>query len=511
MTKNSGFKLFLPILSISWCSIAILDALTGNYFQLSYIRASWASMTVVTSSLFILLFVVDFFKSKQLRINCYYLLLGLSIIDAIVGLIWDSREYISSFSTALFFGLMAVHGLLLENNRYRIFSFLLKTFVYYVSGGIIILYFYDSSHVYSMPGFETMSWNTAAGFMLFTATHLPYHFDYLLEKKEVSATFKYFGKHVLELWIYVSFILPIFVIVSITTLHFLEYLNSDESISIILLLLIILPFPLTYYLFNDAVRWNKALSEREDIITEKEEELMYFNNLLTEFAQITSHNLRGPAVSMVNLIDILNDDSAPDTVRQQGLKLLTDKIHSYKYTVDNLTEFYRMIRKRGVEHKACNLKDYINQAVISAIGDDYYPIPDYELELNLEVEEVIYPSIYLENMFYNLISNSFKYSKNGNTLIISISSSNKNKNKNITEIKVRDNGIGMDLEFFKDKIFQFGRTYHNFAYSRGIGLFVVKSQLTRMGDNITVDSKEGQYTEFTITLTNHYEKELDYN
>lgn len=509
MSTLKIYKHLLPILSIVWCALAILDSITGNYLELSFIRGGWASMTVVTSSLFILLFGAQYFPSTKLRKSAYLLLVALGLLDIVAGFIWDDRTFISSFSTALFHALMGVYGYLYENNIRRNLTYYIKIGVYYFSSIVIILYFYDPGNVYKIPGFETMSWNTAAGFMLYSATRIPMHFEHLIDNLNLSRNFKFLSKNVLEAWLYASFIVPIFIIIAITTFHFLDYISSDTSISIILFFMIVLPFPLTTFLFKDAVKWNKIISQKDAVISASEEELVYFNKLLTEFAQITSHNLRGPVVSMKNLIDVASDKEAPDFVKDKSLVLLRDKINAYKYTIDNLNQFYKMIHQKEIEYAQCELENILYLALNSAKEDDPISLSDYQLIINFEAPTLHYPVIYVENVFYNLCSNAIKYAKKDEKLIIEVSSSF--IDADTIEIRFKDNGLGMDLTYFGDKIFQFGRSYHNFDNSRGVGLFIVKSQLNRNGDDITVRSEEGVYTEFIITIKNQDAEKLVHN
>lgn len=130
-------------------------------------------------------------------------------------------------------------------------------------------------------------------------------------------------------------------------------------------------------------------------------------------------------------------------------------------------------------------------------------------EFFLTVEDVEYPRIYLTNLLYNLVSNSFKYRKKEGPLLLVISS--KDLGNGEVGLTYRDNGLGMDLKYFKKYIFKFGNSYHNFENSKGVGLFIVKNQLARLGDSIDLDSKENLFTEFKIKLNLHGKKELGYS
>ncbi len=63
-------------------------------------------------------------------------------------------------------------------------------------------------------------------------------------------------------------------------------------------------------------------------------------------------------------------------------------------------------------------------------------------------------------------------------------------------------GIGIDMERNRDKIFGLYQRFHNHPDSKGLGLYLVKSQVETMGGTIEVDSKVGKGTTFTITFNN---------
>ena len=67
-------------------------------------------------------------------------------------------------------------------------------------------------------------------------------------------------------------------------------------------------------------------------------------------------------------------------------------------------------------------------------------------------------------------------------------------------LQVKDNGIGIDIEKNKDKIFGLYQRFHNHPDSKGLGLYLVKSQVESMGGTINVDSKVGKGTTFTLNF-----------
>jgi signal transduction histidine kinase len=63
-----------------------------------------------------------------------------------------------------------------------------------------------------------------------------------------------------------------------------------------------------------------------------------------------------------------------------------------------------------------------------------------------------------------------------------------------------DNGIGMNMERVKHKIFGLYQRFHNNTEGKGMGLYLIHSQITALGGTIEVESEEGVGTTFTITF-----------
>ena len=70
------------------------------------------------------------------------------------------------------------------------------------------------------------------------------------------------------------------------------------------------------------------------------------------------------------------------------------------------------------------------------------------------------------------------------------------------ELIFKDNGIGIDLERNADKIFGLYQRFHNYPDSKGLGLYLVKSQVETMGGSITVQSEVNKGTTFILTFKN---------
>ena len=114
-----------------------------------------------------------------------------------------------------------------------------------------------------------------------------------------------------------------------------------------------------------------------------------------------------------------------------------------------------------------------------------------------EINEIHNVKSYIDSILYNLISNSIKYRNPEKQPEIFIKSSLK---EDKIEIMVKDNGIGMDLNIYKEKVFMLYQRFHLDIEGKGMGLYLVKSQIEALGGSIEVESEVNIGTSFYIHL-----------
>jgi len=112
-----------------------------------------------------------------------------------------------------------------------------------------------------------------------------------------------------------------------------------------------------------------------------------------------------------------------------------------------------------------------------------------------DVESIFTIRSYVYSIFYNLSLNSIKYSRSGVTPIINITSRKVNDK---IELCFEDNGKGIDLDKNGDQLFGLYRRFDTSTEGKGMGLFMVKTQVEALGGSIKIKSTVGEGTEFTI-------------
>jgi len=242
------------------------------------------------------------------------------------------------------------------------------------------------------------------------------------------------------------------------------------------------------------------ITERKKVEQEKQQmldELSHSNLELKQFTYITSHNLRAPLTNLISICKLLKTDKIEDTFTLKlidGFKKSTTHLNE---TLNDLINILIIKEKRNLPVSALNINDMLNRVSesINAIIVNKGAI----IESNFQLAPIVnFNNAYLESIFLNLITNSIKYAHPDRNPIIKISTS-EGKDGSVV-LFFSDNGLGMNMVKVKDKIFGLYQRFHTNDDSKGIGLYLIHSQITALGGKIEVESEENVGTTFTITF-----------
>ncbi|CAN0510170.1 unnamed protein product, partial [Phaeothamnion confervicola] len=101
----------------------------------------------------------------------------------------------------------------------------------------------------------------------------------------------------------------------------------------------------------------------------------------------------------------------------------------------------------------------------------------------------------LNSILYNLISNAIKYKSPQRGLELSVKTY---KRDNFVVLEIRDNGMGMNLDSYGKDLFGLYKRFHSHIEGRGLGLYLVKSQVESLGGKIEIESQLNVGTTFFV-------------
>ncbi len=251
-----------------------------------------------------------------------------------------------------------------------------------------------------------------------------------------------------------------------------------------------------------AIRQRKHENSRikqEVTLRTQNEELKKLNRELDLFVYSTSHNLRAPLRSVLGLINLsrheLIDNNKDALLHNFGL--MESSIGQLDNTLKLILEYSRSSRLEE-EIEEIDFND-VFQDIFS--GLKYVNGPESILKIT-----TVHPGkpyycnkMRLNLVLLNLISNAIKYydpTKEQSFIKMEVIA-----NENHVTIVIEDNGIGISHEL-QYRVFEMFYRATEKSDGSGLGLYIVKETLDRLGGSITLLSTQDAGTTFTVTIPN---------
>jgi PAS domain S-box-containing protein len=239
------------------------------------------------------------------------------------------------------------------------------------------------------------------------------------------------------------------------------------------------------------------ITERKIAEIEREliaDELIRRNEDLEHFAYITSHNLRAPLANILGLTKIFNKTFPSDPVNVKTMEKL--EIAGVNLdTIINDMNYILSVRKDINESKSILYLEEMVERINESI-ENLIVLNEAKITYDFAQEPTVFAiKSYLHNIIINLITNAIKYKAFDRKPEIHLRSYT---DGHYTCLKVSDNGLGVDLTTQKDKIFKLYKRFHFHTEGKGMGLYLVKTQIEAMGGKITIESIVNKGSAFTV-------------
>jgi len=234
-------------------------------------------------------------------------------------------------------------------------------------------------------------------------------------------------------------------------------------------------------------------------LNHKSDELKDLVHQNQQIISVVSHDLKGPFNRIFALVQLLNLTSQNLSAEQREYM---DKIH--QIVADGLGMMRNLLDNRRLEEKGVTLsREKLNlSSLLQTLVKNYEILASkkgvaihYHCDAPISLES---DKSYLNRIFENLLSNALKFSENGKHIFVSLQ-----ENNDGIEVKVRDEGPGISPE---DQV----KLYHKFQRlsarptagesSTGLGLWIVKTVVEKLGGDVECESEVGVGTTFTIRL-----------
>jgi len=236
-------------------------------------------------------------------------------------------------------------------------------------------------------------------------------------------------------------------------------------------------------------------------ITERilaQQEVLAQNSDLQQFTYIVSHNLRAPLATALGLANLLGREEPGSPYFEKTRTHLQASLHQLDLVLRDMNTILSIRdQEKRAETEALPLAEVVQQVVqnLQEVVDQCGGTVRVDIPANLLVRA---NRAYLYSIFFNLLSNALKYRTDERPLVVTVTA--KGGQDQLTRMTVADNGSGFDQEQAGDDVFKLYKRFHPHYPGRGLGLYLVKTHVESMNGHISVHSRVGEGTRFSIVI-----------
>lgn len=333
---------------------------------------------------------------------------------------------------------------------------------------------------------------------LIRSNFLAFYFSYIDEDPFQTGTYLYFIPASLgalavfgykERWKGILFSLASVILFLIAMLRVNEFSPDTAHFYFIVSYIIVFVIASLIILFFD-----RLVISSEEKILDRNRELIKTNEELDKFVYSASHDLRAPLSSVLGLVDI--SKRAENSQEVAGyLDMIKTRVLDLDYFIQEIINYSRNART-AVVRELIVMEPFVRE-IMNSLS---YAQGANRIQLKIFFD----PSLILNHdryrlriIFSNLLSNAIKYQDRGKDApYVRIGITKGNQSDIIT---IEDNGIGIKPEH-RGRLFEMFYRASETSKGSGLGLYIMKETVTRLGGTVEVESESGKGTLFRITL-----------
>ena len=241
---------------------------------------------------------------------------------------------------------------------------------------------------------------------------------------------------------------------------------------------------------------NEELSNKNIAINEANDQLTKLNAELDSLVYRMSHDLRSPITSILALVEIIKEEEDPGK-RKTYLDMQRKTLYRLDSLITDTLDFARN-KRMELSYEPVDFNEFVH----SALQDHIFSDNSENIRRIVEIDQqgtFITDKTRLNMVINNLISNSLRYhSKEREDAYVKILV---NTNDSHAELRVIDNGQGIAKRHLEHIFTMFYRADKTSTGS-GIGLYIVKEAVGKLGGTVKIESELNVGTTFTIIIPN---------
>ncbi len=316
----------------------------------------------------------------------------------------------------------------------------------------------------------------------------------IFDQLNISAQAK---KHNLPLWQFPQFIFLLMGIIIIISMLFTFLIARKLIIDPIVVTLIVSFVTVILFILSYIITWNF-------------EKLAELSRMKSEFIEIVSHQLRTPLVNLNWAIEFLasEDLSQSKTEKEEYFKILKENSARMTKLISDLLTTSRIEMKRFSLNKTeISLEDLIKNLISRFDLQIKKENIEIKFQFQNNLPKIFTDALQLKLVIENLLDNTFRYlqlndandrKKSGGKIEISLE-----KTGNKIFFQIKDNGTGIpkeDQKYIFQKFFRAKNVLRYQTHGSGLGLYIAKNIINRLGGKIGFHSEENKGSIFWFTL-----------
>jgi len=284
-----------------------------------------------------------------------------------------------------------------------------------------------------------------------------------------------------------------------------EYASQNNLVRLLSFFLVII-LSLTIYSIYSTISISRKKKQLERI----NQTVIDQNNEIQEMAQIAaksneaklnfftglSHEFKTPITLIMSYVEsLIENEKIKGTALIDEVKLIHKNSNRLLRLINQLLDF-RKIEEQKFTLRASNTKiyDFTNEVMANFKGEAARRNIDFQLVCKNKNLELFIDRGLMDKVYFNLLSNAFKFTPDNGKISISIVENQ----DNTVKIHFKDSGIGIPDDELSNVFDPFFRASNNNKNSSGIGLHLSKEFVLLHQGTIELKSKQG--SEFVITL-----------
>lgn len=240
---------------------------------------------------------------------------------------------------------------------------------------------------------------------------------------------------------------------------------------------------------------DKLKKEARHALRKQNQELLRVNMELDNFVYSVSHNLRGPLATVMGLLNLAKTVDNKKELRSIHM-MMTKSLSRLDETITEILDYSRNEREE-IRREELNWKELIHYCFrkLEYIEGSAHP----EKVINLDTETPFYSDqSRISTVMLNLLSNAMLFSEKNRESLIGVDIYT---TKEEAIIVVKDNGIGIE-EKTLPKVFNMFFRGTQQSHGAGLGLYITREIVRKLGGDIQIASVYGEQTTVTITIPN---------